>query len=253
VVERTKITTLIPSLAVFKDDIHRSRRSAKIVDIAAGSDTSFALDEHNNLWSFGLNNYGQTGHVDNAGESNAMVSWPKRVTAIEKDGQPQELTMLAAGNGHTTAVTKAGEALVWGRCDGGQMGITRTSLNPRHVMTTLFKTAEQIQQETGQPADVNTYKILTTPTPVPTLEKKAVFAAAGSDHTIFIDKDGRAYSTGFNSTYQCGQGHDRDIYTATMIQNTATKEEKLVWAGAGGQYSVFASYKTDADGDTGML
>ena len=58
-----------------------------------------------------------------------------------------------------------------------------------------------------------------------------------------IDKDGKAFSWGFSANYQTGQGTDDDISAPTRIENTAVREIKLVWAGAGGQYSIVASHK----------
>ena len=85
----------------------------------------------------------------------------------------------------------------------------------------------------------------------------AVTAAAGSDHTIAITKDGKAYSWGFNETYQTGQGKGysteqdtdqgdgsnspTDILLATIVDNTALRNMKVNWAGAGGQYSIITA------------
>lgn len=66
-------------------------------------------------------------------------------------------------------------------------------------------------------------------------------AAAGSDHTIAITTDGKAYSWGFNATFQLGQGVDDDIEIATLIDNTALRNAKANWAGAGGQYSIITA------------
>ena len=84
--------------------------------------------------------------------------------------------------------------------------------------------------------------IVVEPTPIPNL-KDIVTGACGPDHSIVIDKNGKAYSWGFSANYQTGQGTDDDIDVPTMIDNTAVRETKLTWAGCGGQYSVLASKK----------
>lgn len=71
----------------------------------------------------------------------------------------------------------------------------------------------------------------------------ATFAAAGTDTTIAITPDGQAYSWGFSENYQTGLGTSDDVETPTLIDNSAVRDEKLVWAGAGGQYSMLASLK----------
>ena len=69
----------------------------------------------------------------------------------------------------------------------------------------------------------------------------AVFAATNSDSSVAITPDGRAYSWGFSANYQTGQGTDDDVEVATLIDNTATRNEKLNWAGTGGQFGVLTS------------
>jgi regulator of chromosome condensation len=66
--------------------------------------------------------------------------------------------------------------------------------------------------------------------------------AAGSENSFAIDADGKVWSWGFSGNYQTGQGTDEDIKEATVIDNAATRDKKLVWAGAGGQFSVLAAY-----------
>lgn len=74
---------------------------------------------------------------------------------------------------------------------------------------------------------------------------KAAAATAGSDHSIAVTTDGKAYSWGFNATYQTGQGGEDDdpddIMLATVIDNTALRDAKVNWAGAGGQYSIITA------------
>ncbi|KAL9073630.1 MAG: hypothetical protein Q9157_004683 [Trypethelium eluteriae] len=74
---------------------------------------------------------------------------------------------------------------------------------------------------------------------------KAVGPAAGCDHSIAITTTGKAYSWGFNATFQIGQdGNDgelNDIMLATLIDNTALREANVNWAGAGGQFSVITA------------
>lgn len=72
-----------------------------------------------------------------------------------------------------------------------------------------------------------------------------VSVAAGTDNNFAITKDGKAYSWGFSSNYQTGQGTIDDIHTPTVIDNTAVRGKKLISAGAGGQYSVLTGIAED--------
>lgn len=103
---------------------------------------------------------------------------------------------------------------------------------------------DKVIVERGRP------RILLQPTPLPI--SGCVYAAAGSDHNITVTSEGKAYSWGFNSNYQCGQGTEEDIPIATLINNTAVRNKRLSWAGAGGQYSMLAA-SLDGDVDVGPL
>lgn len=79
------------------------------------------------------------------------------------------------------------------------------------------------------------------------IDINATYATCGSDHTIAVTKEGRAYAWGFSANYQTGLGTDDDVMEATLIDNTALRGVKVNWAGAGGQYSVFTAPATDED------
>ena len=49
------------------------------------------------------------------------------------------------------------------------------------------------------------------------------------------------YSWGFSANYQTGQGTGDDIETPKVLDNTAVRDRQIVWAGAGGQYSMVAA------------
>jgi regulator of chromosome condensation len=64
--------------------------------------------------------------------------------------------------------------------------------------------------------------------------------SAGTDNSFAVTTDGKAYSWGFSANYQTGQGTDDDVEAPTLIDNTAVRGKQLVWAGAGGQFSIVA-------------
>lgn len=65
-----------------------------------------------------------------------------------------------------------------------------------------------------------------------------VSVAAGSDNSFAIARDGKAYSWGFSSNYQTGQGTIEDIEEPTLIDNTAIRGKHIIGAGGGGQFSI---------------
>jgi regulator of chromosome condensation len=193
----------------------------KIVSIHAGSDHAFAIDSVGDTWAWGLNNYGQTGIRAGAGKGGTTVFVPQKVASLVG----KKMKIVQGGTHHSMAITQNGDCLVWGRMDGCQMGVD--------LKTLPLDDPSVVVSELGKP------RILLEPTVVPI--PSSAYGAAGSDHNIIITLDGKAFSWGFNANYQCGQGPDTDdIEVATLIDNTAVRDKKLIWAGAGGQYSILA-------------
>ncbi|KAL4902877.1 hypothetical protein BDW74DRAFT_157792 [Aspergillus multicolor] len=188
-----------------------------IVHIGAGAFHSFAVDQNGRVYAWGLNSFGETGIRENAGDSEAAIVRPEVVKSLSK----LNITQICGGAHHSVAATQDGQCLVWGRLDGYQTGLKIDSLPDDAV----------IKDERGRA------RILIQPTAVPGIKAKAV--AAGSDHSIAIDTDGRPWSWGFSATYQTGQGTQDDIEVATIVENTALRGKTLNWAGGGGQFSVF--------------
>lgn len=229
VIERNLSEALQPTHLGFNDNSIKGKKSKKMVKIFSGDYHAMAIADDGHVWAWGANNYCETGFKGNAGEDDAVVISPKIVHSLEG----KNVQHIACGSHHNVAVTASGELLAWGRCDSAQTGIPAATLNEITETETVLKGAN------------GKAKILLEPTPIPGLDG-VVFAACGPDHTIVMNKDGHAYSWGFSANYQTGLGTDDDVLLPTRIENTAVKEEKLVWAGAGGQYSMLAAKKADS-------
>ncbi|KAI1458729.1 RCC1/BLIP-II [Annulohypoxylon moriforme] len=189
------------------------------VKIAAGSYHSFYISNYGVLWSWGLNNFSQTGHTYLAGKENAIVTTAKSVRAL----RDYNIVHVAGGEHHSIAISAEGKLLVWGRIDGHQVGLSEEA----------FTEENTVMDKNERP------RILIEPTIIPNITAK--FAAIGTDTTIAITPDGKAYSWGFSISYQTGQGTKDDVETPTLIDNSAVRGENIVWAGSGGQYSILAS------------
>ncbi|CAO1598543.1 hypothetical protein XANCAGTX0491_002305 [Xanthoria calcicola] len=203
-------------------------RGKNIRYIACGADHSFAIDSKDQVWSWGVNSFGGTGIFDNAGEDNAVIISPTIVQNLKFDDDV--VTQIAGGTHHSLCSTENGKCLIWGRFDGSQTGLDVSTVPEDHI----------VRDARGQA------RILMRPTQVPGI-KDCVTVAAGTDHCIAITEQGKAYSWGFSANYQCGQGTTNDITIPTLIDNTATRDKKLDWAGAGGQYSILTSPVYDID------
>lgn len=209
IVERTKSNGLVP---------RQFGLPKTVANIFAGNNHSFAITRSGLVFAWGLNSFGETGIPINAGEDEAAILHPVTIAAL----RDKKITCMAGGSHHSVAVTEGGECYVWGRLDGFQCGLKLDSLPQDNV----------IVDSRGHP------RILIRPTQIPGID--AAYAAAGSDHCIVVTKDGKAYSWGFSAGYQTGLGTTDDVEVATHIDNTAVRGKKLVWAGAGGQFSVLA-------------
>ncbi|KAL9087089.1 MAG: hypothetical protein Q9159_003784 [Coniocarpon cinnabarinum] len=222
-VERTRASCLIPrQLGVPKKSI---------VKVACGSFHGFAIDRNDNVWAWGLNNFGECGLEQDAGQSEATVGKPTKVPELCGKG----VTCIKGGEHHSVAVNGAGDCIVWGRGDGGQLGIDIRGLEEDKV----------IRDESGRA------RIVISPTIVPPIQGRTSMVTAGGDHTLAVTTDGQAWSWGFSALYQTGQGTSEDIEQATRIENTATRDRHITWAGAGGQYSMLGA-AVDEDGNTNV-
>ena len=212
-VERTRATGLTPRpLGLPKK---------QITHVACGSYHSFAIDKKDNVWAWGLNSFGECAIEQDAGEAEAVVGKPTKIPHLCGQG----IISLDAGEHHSVSVDEAGTMRVWGRADGGQLGITVDEMPDECV----------VKDESGR------VRIVIRPAAVDAIGSPVRMAAAAGDHTLAVTKGGHAWSWGFSATYQTGQGTDDDVMKATRIENTATRERKILWAGAGGQYSVLAA------------
>ncbi|CAJ2502504.1 Uu.00g098980.m01.CDS01 [Anthostomella pinea] len=205
--------TLLPAVC------GRFTKAHHAVQIAAGSYHSFYIDNHKRVWSWGLNNFAQTGHIDAGGKDNAIVPSPKIVQSL-KD---RDIVHIDGGEHHSVACSANGEALTWGRLDSHQLGLAVTS----------FTEDNTIFDEGDRP------RILFEPTVIPDLT--ASFVVSCSDTNIAVSPKGEAYGWGFSSNRQTGLGTREDVEVPKLIQSPDVDGKKLVWAGLGGQYGMVAA------------
>ena len=213
-IERTILNGLTPS--------EFGLPRGKIESVAACPYHSFAIDKSGEVWAWGLNTLGQTAILENAGEDGATIPKPQRVEAL----RGKSVNQITGGDKHSVATTYSGSVLAWGRCDGSQIGIDRDDIPEENFFKKKDGTTDK--------------RFVAVPTPLPEPENVALIAA-NSDHSLAVTQDGKAYSWGFSENYQTGQGQTDDVVEATLIDNTAIRNEKIIWAGAGGQYSMLAS------------
>lgn len=110
IIERNKMSSLIPQ------GVGLPR--GKIAKIACGSYHSFAIDTSGTVWGWGLNNFGEIGVENSAGEDDAVILKPVKISWLAD----HTVTSIEGGIHHSLACTDKGELFAWGRVDGYQVG-----------------------------------------------------------------------------------------------------------------------------------
>lgn len=195
--------------------------------LAAGPFHSLAVDNKDRVFAWGLNNFGQAGYANNAGIGGAEMPFPMQIRTLSKQG----INIIAAGNFHSAAVTSDGRFLVWGRIDGGHLGVQLSQEyldDPRLVR----------RDEYDKP------RILLQPVEVPNIGS-AAFVACSTGHTVFVNKEGKAYASGFGFQHQLGNGSEDDSDVAQEVRAKSLNGIKLTWCGTGGQFSMVAGAVKD--------
>lgn len=192
-----------------------------IQSIETGGYHSFAISKTGEVYSWGLNNFGETGIMDNAGQDDAVILKPQVVDSLKG----KTIISIKGGGHHSIAATSEGDCLIWGRIDGNQTGLSKDQLAALPVEAT-------IKDDKGDP------RILAEPTKLTAIEGKVSLVTCCSDHNIVVTEAGKAYSWGFSANYQTGQGTIDDVLTPTLIDNTAVRERKLNGTTTGGQFSI---------------
>lgn len=210
VVSRTAAGALVPR------EFGLGRKNIKY--IGCGDYHSFAISSTGDVYSWGLNTFGQTG-VPKEGldeEDENTVQLPTKVKSLGD----YKFKQITGGAHHTIACTESGQVLIWGRIDNNQGGIPINNYPEENIFF----------DENNRP------RYLMKPTQIPDIVGSWV--ATGNDTCVVVDTEGKAYSWGFSSNYQTGQGTDEDVTQATLIDNTAVRGKKLIYAGVGGQFGI---------------
>ena len=178
-----------------------------IVQIAAGANHNMVLTSDGAVYTWGWNYHGQLGNNTKT-NSNTIV-------AVQTIGTPiagKKIVKIAAGQGHSLALTDDGMVYTWGRNDTGQLGNNATT----DVMLPVTVTV--------------------TVTGTPMSNKTIVEIASGARHSLAIDSSGKVYAWGHNGSGQLGNNLTVNALTPVAVQAPADKNIIQVsgsgWLGA---------------------
>ena len=163
-----------------------------VIAIAAGTVHSLALCSDGSVWAWGTNLTGQLG----IGGSALIKKTPTRVTALAG------ITAIAAGGGHSAAVSSTGAVWAWGWNAFGQVGDgSRTTRRTPLLLAGI---------------------------------SGAVAVSAGGAHTLATTTGGTMYAWGGNDLGQLGDGTTSDRLVPTAIVSPAN----VVTVAAGAVHSL---------------
>lgn len=219
-------------------------RGAKALKIACGSYHNFAVDMQGRVYAWGQNTYAELAIADQAGESNASHLKPRLVDSL----RDYRITDIVGGEHHSLACTDDGKLITWGRVDGDQVGLRHDTFTAENTIFDDRGKPRILKLPTIIPGEREIWLIFLVPrisssllthrcVDIPLITS----VAAGTDHSIALTADGKPYSWGFSDSGRTGQGTEDDIKIPTLVESKAIKGKKLVFADAGGSFSVLAS------------
>ena len=176
-----------------------------IVQIAAGANHNMVLTSDGAVYTWGWNYHGQLGNNTKT-NSNTIVA----VQTISTPIAGKKIVKIAAGQGHSLALTDDGMVYAWGRNDTGQLGNNATTDAMLPVAVTV----------TGTPMN----------------NKTIIEIASGARHSLAIDSSGKVYAWGHNGSGQLGNNSTVNALTPVAVQAPADKNIIQVsgsgWLGA---------------------
>ena len=221
IMDHHALANLYPQPIIFK-----SRTRVQVKAVFTGENHSFAITHNNDLFAWGLNQFGQCGTNKNL-EDGGLIYTPKKVLLPNDVNPSSDIKLIAAGEHHSLILLSNGKILTFGRRDMFEIGLT----------------TEQVPEENAY-LDPITKKIRSVPVPT-FIPSDVVFnnVAAGSHHSLATTNKGLLYTWGFGETYALGLGPaGEDVEVPTKVMNTAIKEVRITTISAGGQFSIAGGY-----------
>jgi alpha-tubulin suppressor-like RCC1 family protein len=228
-----------------------------VTDIACGGNHLLVIartpgGSASQVYSSGLNNYGQLGHGD-ANEGNAVNTNRHELTLVStmsvKAFELQSCAMhpnmyfapyilqvealedkiivkVEAGAFHSMALDFSGNLYAFGRSDQGQLGIDTRMPNQERITCGAFESLP---------------KIVVFPGGEPVLISDV---ACGDNHTLVITKENEVYSWGYGDTGPTGHAteDDEDIIVPTKLDLSTDGQPVLTYQiAAGGQHTLLVT------------
>lgn len=210
--------------------------------ISAGGQHSIAIDKYGRAWGWGSNGYGQIGEN----------SVSERCTPVSVAGAVKTFCKISAGSDHSLAIDKYGRVWGWGYGYGAQLGnnLSGISLTPVSVAgakkTFCWISAGSVHSlaidkygrawawGSNDAGQLGNNSLSTALTPVSIVGSVKTFCkiSASANHSVAIDKYGRAWTWGFNSVGQLGNNSTTNCLTPVSVAGVAKTFCKISSGGA---------------------
>ena len=210
-VGRRSSLACVQTLLAFKRVQIKTKKAASTINrIFAGGWASGAVDSEGNVYSWGLNNYGQLGHENG---KKTLQYKPK----FAKKFEGMKVRTVAAGQHHSIILTEEGKVFSVGRGDTGQLGVPFAAGAP---------------QESATPVPVGGELVGETVTQI---------SCGGTCSFAIAEESGKAFAWGFGENHQLGTPDDEDRAEPTLIEGKQLEERTIIHIDAGGQHSCAAT------------
>ena len=212
--ERHKRSKLSPSPVLIRrrGGGRGAATAVKIEKVFAGGASSFAVTADGHVFSWGPNNYSQTGH---RGNEETTQTEQKQDGKEDDDGKQQPAAAAA------TAEAAAGGA----------------EEEEKELSEPKRKKRRTAAQPSGQ-------DVITTATLVTSLPPTVVYVAADIHHTLFLTSHGTVYSVGKNRDGRLGLGHNDNVVTPAVIPTLS----EVIGIGIGEGHSLFVCGRGEEGG-----
>jgi regulator of chromosome condensation len=240
-------------------------KDKRIISIASGDNTSYALSDSGHLYMWGDARINQ--RTSSRSDSKLSGLLPAAVPCSKK------FTAIFAGGFHVMLLATDGTLWAMGLNNHEQLGTGGGEIAslPKHVkglpaklkikMATAGQHHSMLLAEDGSvytwgrgdygQLGHNAKQSCASPTRVAffdSLKHKVVQVSCGGSHSLAVLENGDVYSWGFGTMYQLGIGKvdngDEDRLIPTQLNNEDSRsklyKKKVIWAAGGGQHSVFA-------------
>ncbi|MCL1898834.1 MAG: hypothetical protein FWG16_08480, partial [Micrococcales bacterium] len=115
----------------------------QIVHVTANGTNTFAIDSDGDVWLWGMDNY--YGQMGTGGAMDQEVPTPELLTTFPTP-VGESIIQIAAGTGHTLALTDNGRIMAWGQNTSGQLGLGDTTNRSTPQLVAPFSGTDKVVQ-----------------------------------------------------------------------------------------------------------